>query len=127
MTKECLGYINQILDNSSVPYEFAEWTADEVPSVYFVGEYSEEEPQNEDGLHESTFIITGTTSESWLLLENYKKTIADLFPSVGGRRAMLSNGSAVAIFYDSAFPVPTDVMDLKRIQINLTIKEWMVK
>lgn len=39
---------------------------------------------------------------------------------------MNQNCSCVAVFYDSAFPVPTGDGELKRIQINLSIKEWKV-
>ena len=53
---------------------------------------------------------------------------------VGGRSSntkgndnIISNGSGIAVFYGNAFPVPTGDGFLKRLQINLTVKEWKVK
>ena len=40
------------------------------------------------------------------------------------RTAILASGAGVAVFYGNASPVPTGDADLKRIQINLTIKEY---
>lgn len=93
----------------------------------FVGEFTDVDSINEDGLQETVFLLTGTSYDSWLELIESKELIEDLFPSVGGKIAMLTNGSALAIFFDAANNIPTDTMELKRIQINLTIKEWKVK
>lgn len=127
MTIECLGFINDKLNEIGINYEFERWSDDHIPSCYFVGEYTENESLNEDGLHESVFLLTGTTKGSWLELEKAKQKIEELFPSIFKETYSLSNGSRLAVFYDNAFPVPTDDMELKRIQINLNIKEWMVK
>lgn len=126
MTNECLGLISKMLNDIGIKYEFVEWTSD-VPSTYWVGEYVDNESMNEDGLHESTFMLTGTTFDSWLDIQNEKNQIEDLFPSIPRQAFELPNDSRVTITFGSSMIVPTDVMDLKRIQINLNIKEWMVK
>ena len=127
MTCEALSFIDAVLNNNGIPYEFGEWTSKEVPSPYFVGEYTDNESMNEDGLHESVFLLTGTTMGSWLGLHEAKEKIEELFPSICREVYKLPNGSRLAVFFSTSFPVPTDTLNLKRIQINLTIKEWMVK
>lgn len=117
-----LKFLNEQMKILQIPYAFMEWT-DKVPTTYWIGEYSESPTGTEDGAEESTFILTGTTRGSWLDLEETKEKIKNHFPSVGGLRAKTNSGS-IAVFYLSSIPVPTDVADLKRIQINLEIKEW---
>ena len=45
---------------------------------------------------------------------------------VGGRVVTTESGSVVAIFYANSFDVPTGDAELKKMQINLMIKEWSV-
>ena len=127
MSEETLGFIASVLADLGIPYMFMEWTSMPVPNPYFVGEYSETEPTTEDGLQESTFIVTGTTRGTWLSLEQAKNKIKSAFDPVEGKTAIFENGSGVAVFYANSFPVPTGEEELKRIQINLTVKEWRVK
>ena len=126
MTIEALKYIDDTLNNAGINYEFGMWTSD-VIYPYFVGEYTDTTTVNEDGMKETTFLLSGTSRNSMLELEEAKEKIEDLFPSVGGRIAKLDNGSRIVIFFNSAMYVPTDTADIKRLQINLTIKEWKVK
>lgn len=128
MTKAVLKFINDSMESAGIPYEFMEFTS-AIDSLerYWVGEYSEVTPSNEDGFQEIQFILTGTGRNSWIDLENDKEKIESLFPMIGGRTAILDNGSGVAVFYGNAFTVPTDDAFLKRLQINLIIKEWKVK
>ena len=128
MTTEALGFIKDAMDSAGIPYEFMEFTSD-VSSIpaYWVGSYSEVTPGAEDGKQEAQFILTGTGKGSWLDLEKQKATIEQLFPVIGGRTAILPNGNGIAVFYGNAFPVPTGEGSLKRIQINLDLKEWSVK
>lgn len=126
MTNEALGKISDLLLSAGINYEFEEWTGEEIPSCYWVGEYTENESINEDGLHESSFILTGFTNETWLRLHEDKLKIEVLFPSIIGECFKLSNGSRLAVSYETAFPVPDNTMDIKKLQINLKIKEWMV-
>ena len=124
MRKEVLAYINNTL-SELIPYCFITWNK-KVQYPYWIGEYTEVEPMDEDGLEESTFILTGTTKGTWLELEQAKETIRQTFPQISGLRATLDDNSGVAIFYSDAFPVPTGQDDLKRMQINLTVKHFTV-
>lgn len=105
-----------------IPYEFMRWTSDR-KDTYFVGEYAEIATDTEDGYGEYTLMVTGTTVESWLVLERYRAKIEDHFPKIGGLRVTTEKG-VVVIFYENTFPVDTGDANLKRIQVNLHIKTW---
>ena len=77
--------------------------------------------KEEDGYQETAFILTGT-GETWIGLENYKSTIEKNI----SRTAILPNGNGIAVFYSDSQHIPTGDERLKRIEINLTIKEWSV-
>lgn len=113
------------MDSLQINYELSEWTK-AVVYPYFVGEYTEQAPMTEDGMQESTFILTGFTRGTWLDLEEIKEEIAEYFDSVSGKITIAESGSAIAIFYAGGFAVPTMDAELKKIQINLSIKEWKV-
>lgn len=117
-----LGILATELNSIDVPYAFMEWT-DAVQYPYFIGEYTETPPTGEDGGKEVTFLLTGTTKGSWLELEQFRDTIEKHFHPISGLRKSTSDGG-VAIYYENSFPVPTGEADLKRIQINLRIKQW---
>lgn len=122
MSQAVLSYIDKQLTEAGVPYEFAEWTSKAV-NTYFVGEYSETPPSEEDGSIESTFILNGFTNSRWIDLEELKEKIEKLFTYC---TTILDDGSAVDVAYAGAQIIPTGNATLKRIQINLTIKEWRV-
>lgn len=126
MTDEALKFISDGLTAASINYEFGEWATNPVPDPYFVGEYIESPSTNEDGLQEATFILTGTGRSSWLALEQAKAIIEQLFNQISGKTAILPNGNGIAVFYSDSSIVPTGDAELKRIQINLSIKEWSV-
>lgn len=115
-----LGIINNEMKDMGVPYEFMKWTS-AVTYPYWIGEYSEVPTLTEDGYKETSLILTGTTKGSWLELEQTKSLIEKRFQF--GVNYSTDEG-AVAIFYSNSFPVPTGEADLKRIQINLQVKEW---
>lgn len=115
-----LGIINNEMNSMDIPYEFMEWTS-AVTYPYWIGEYSEVPSVTEDGYKETSLILTGTTKESWLELEQTRALIEKRF-RFGVNYS--TNDGAVAIFYENSFPVPTGEADLKRIQINLQVKEW---
>ena len=115
-----LGIIKNEMNSMNVPYEFMEWTST-VTYPYWVGEYSEVPTVTEDGYKETSLILTGTTKGSWLELEQTRVKIEKRFRY--GVNYSTDEG-AVAIFYSNSFPVPTGEADLKRIQINLQVKEW---
>ena len=117
-----LKFINEQMDILSVPYEFMEWTS-AVKYPYFVGEITEEPITTEDGLEESTLILTGFTRGKYLEMESIKEKIKKHFNPIHGLRADTDSGSIVA-FFDGSFYIPTGEADLKKIQINLKIKEW---
>lgn len=117
-----LGIIKTELNSIDVPYEFMEWT-DPVQGQYWVGEYSESPPTTEDGYKESTVILTGTTKGSWLELEQTRAKIEKHFHPICGLSQSTEDG-VVVIYYGNSFPVPTGEADLKRMQINLQVKEW---
>lgn len=123
MSISALKFISEKLERLKIPYAFEEWTANEVPDPYFVGEYNEVESteREENGYQETTFILTGT-GRKWFGLEQAKEIIENNITET----AILPNGNGIAVFYSNSFPVPTGDAELKRIQINLTIKEWRV-
>lgn len=125
--KEVLNYINTELGRVGVPYEFLEWTQT-VTYPYFVGEYNEFEPTLESGECDKTFILTGFCrgKDARLKLEEMREKVESAFPARDGNMATLNSGSVVAIFYGSAFYVPTGEAQLYKLQINLSIKLWKV-
>ena len=125
MSIEALNIISDAVKSLGINYAFMEWKGDPV-YPYFVGEYTENPPTNEDGMQETTFLITGFSRESWEALENTKEKIKAYFNKVGGKTVMADSGSAVAVFYLNSLVVPTGDSELKKIQINLSIKEWSV-
>lgn len=106
-------------------YEVAE--GEEAPETYFVGEYQEAEPTDESGLQETSFLLSGFSRGSWLALEEAKEAISAYFNKVGGHTVIADNGSAVAVFYSDSLVVQTEDAELKRIQINLDVREWSVR
>lgn len=122
MTIEGLGFITKCIEEMGIPYEFMEWTQD-VSFPFFVGEYSEIEPLTEDGLEEGTFILTGTTTGTYLELEAVKEIVKNYFGS-DGLTAILDSGSGIAVSYGTSYPIPIDEQGVRRIQINLNVKEW---
>lgn len=120
---DVLHFMHKELEQAGLPYAFGEWTA-AVPQLYLVGEYTEFVPSSESGLEEKTFILNGFTRGPYLGLEEVRETIKELFPPVGGKAAILADGSAIAVFYSNSFYVPTPDAELKRMQINLSVKYW---
>ena len=119
-----LKFINEQMAVLGIPYEFGTWTS-AVTYPYFVGEVTEEPVTTEDGLEESTIILTGFHRGDYIELERAKEAIKKHFHPVHGLHGWTRSGSIVA-FYDGAFYVPTGEADLKKIQINLQLKEWKV-
>lgn len=129
MSKEVLSIIDNAMKFLGLEYGFGEYGGNSNGKIvypYWVGSYTETEPYTEDGLQESTVMITGFSRGSWLDLENGKEKIEKHFNRVSGKVGITSSGNAVAIFYAGALIVPTGDAELKSIQINLSIKEWKV-
>ena len=125
MTTETLKAVKAGMEALGLNYAFVRWEGD-VVYPYWVGEYQETPANSEDGLQESTFILTGHTRGSWLDLEAAKEKIENYFNRINGHRVIAENGTAVAIFYERSLVIPTLDAELKRMEINLLIKEWKV-
>lgn len=122
MTTESLEFIKQELHSLGINYEFGEWTSD-IVYPYFVGSFIE--VPTEDGPSETTFILEGFTRGSYFELLQTKDKIEKHFRN--GLTAILENHSGVAVVYENAnCDIPTGDANLKKVQINLTVKEWKV-
>lgn len=126
MSKNLLKVVSDGMIELGLEYEFGEYTKEPIVYPYFVGEYTETEPMTEDGLQETTFMLSGFSRGTWLTLENAKEKIERYFNKVYGKTVMVDDGSAVAVFYGNSLIVPTGDEELKKIQINLQCKEWKV-
>ena len=126
MSIAALKIISDSMQSLGINYEFGVWTSKKV-YPYWVGEYQETPSLNEDGMQETTFILTGFARGKWLELEEEKEKIENYFPKVEGKTVIADNGSAVAVFYGNSLVIPTGDAELKKIQVNLSIKEWSVK
>lgn len=126
MMKQTLKIISDAMEKLGIHYGFGVYADQPIQYPYFIGEYTETAPMYENGHQESTFILTGYARGSWLPLEEAKERIERYFNKISGKRVIVGNGSAVAIFYDSAFVAPTIDAEMRRIQINLSIQEWKV-
>jgi len=124
MTIATLNYINKLMRSMDIHYRFMHWKEKPPDDYYFTGEYFENPSltKEENGRHDTTFILRGYTRDSWLLLEQTKERIEKNC----GKTVILNDGTGIAIFYDSATIVPTGDNSMKSIKINLTIQEWKV-
>jgi hypothetical protein len=123
MTEAVFAYINNQLTDAGINYEFGEFKGTK-SFPYFVGEYNSSPPSEEDCSDETTFILNGFHDGKYIDLERARATIEKLFTFNTG---ILQNGSGVAVSYAGCLVIPTGDARLKRIQINLSIKEWRVK
>ena len=124
MTQEAIEYIGNVLSGLGLNYAYDQWNEPEFPDTYFTGIYIEH-PSNtreESGKEESTFIIRGYTRLTWFALEQAREAIRRAFPIT----SLLPSGSAIAIFYETAEPVPQAGGARKSIKINLNVQEWRV-
>lgn len=120
--KTILSYIAKQLKSLNINYAYLRWNTD-IVDPYFIGECTELEPTEEDQYHEYDFILTGFTRKTWSDLDDIKTKIEKLFST---HTTILDNGSGVVVSYTGSFPIPIDEEELKKIQINLNIKEWRV-
>lgn len=117
--------ISEAMETLGINYAYLEWLDDPV-DLYFTGEYQEGEALDESGQTDISFILTGFSRVGIEALEEAKEAIKQYFDNVSGK-VIADDKSAVAIFYAGSFPVRTAVADIKKIQVNLNIKEWKVK
>lgn len=125
MSMKAMAYVSDMMDALSLPYAYMRWTDKTIQDVYFTGEYSEvpSTTREENGRHDVTVILRGFTRGDWILLEEAKAKIERSC----AKTAILPDGTGLAVFYDSAMPVPTGDAQLKSIKINLTIQVWSVR
>lgn len=114
-----IGFINEQMDILAVPFELNEWTQ-KVSYPYVVGEFTEDETTTEDGYEHTTVMLTGFHRGKYIVLEELKNKIKKHFHDL---RASTDSGSII-VNYGGAFPIPTGEKELKKIQINLDVKEW---
>ena len=117
-----LQFMNAQMDSLAIPYEFGEWTS-AVSYPYTVGECTEVPVMVEDGSEEHSFILTVFHRGQYMALEEIKEKLKKHFHPVHGLRAAVEGGT-IAAFYGGAFYIPTGEADLKKLQVNLTIKTW---
>lgn len=126
MTENALSIIGKAMSALGLDYGFITYKKP-VRNLYFVGEYTEVESMTEDGLQETSFMLTGFArgEGAWQALESAKKSVQNYFTREG-RVFRFADGSVAVVMYANAFPVPKEDAELKSIQINLSIKEWSV-
>ena len=117
-----LKFINEQMDMISVPYEFMEWTSP-VSYPYGVGEITEDPFTTEDGAEQSTLLLTLFHRGEMIDLLEIKEKIKKHFDPIYGLRGE-TEGGAIAAFFDGFFTIPSGEADLRKIQINIKIKEW---
>ena len=127
MTTKPLSIVSNAMKALGLEYGFGSYGKKPIVYPYFVGEYTESAPLNEDGLQTATIMLTGFHRGKWLDLETAKAKIEDYFDKVSGKTVMADDGSAVAIFYENTLIVPKEDAELKSIKINLSVQEWSVK
>ena len=92
--------------------------------MYWIGSYVEQQYQPEDQSQTSLFLLDGfSTSSSWSGLEIEKETVKALFSDV---RELLTSESGISVRVESVQTIPTGTADVKRIEIQLLVKEWRV-
>lgn len=118
---DVLAVIADQMELLGLNYEFREMTKSPPSYPYWVGETTEPENLTEDGKCEPTVILTGFHRGNFIELETEKSKIKNHF--LHGVTTM-KNGSAVAVFYGGSLDIPLEDDDLKKCQVNLSIKTW---
>ena len=118
-----LKFIKEQMGIIAIPYAFGQWSSEE-HNLYFVGEINESTTNTEDGLEQSTMLLTGFCRGDFADLLESMETIKSHFSPVHGLRGQTDSGSTIAVFFDGYFIIPNDGSGVKRIQINLKIYEW---
>lgn len=119
---DILAVINDQLEGLGLNYEFGKMTQSPPQYPYWVGDYTEPEGMTEDGKEEPTVILTGFSRGKFIELEIQKATIKEHFRH--GVSVITESGSAVVVFYGGSFNIPLEDDDLKKCQVNLSIKSW---
>ena len=129
MSKTAIEYAAEYVSGmmNSLALHHAPWRykKNPLPDVYFISDYNEvpTSTAEENGMRPVTVILRGRTRGDMFSLLN----AADKIEKRCAKTVILPDGTGLAVFYDSAMPVPTGDADLKSIKINLTIQVWRVK
>lgn len=121
MTEQALEKIYEIMTVTGINYAFMRYHGDFGDRPYWVGEYSESEDFMEGGRTDHDFILTGTTEGSWNDLLREADGIKEKLLNY---KTVLANGHGLSITYERLIMIPQDNEFIKRVQINLTIREW---
>lgn len=127
MMSDVLNIVGKAMSELGIEYDIGEYSKTPIVYPYFVGEYTASEPVTEDGLHESSFILTGFHRGSWMELIEAQEKIEHRFSWMSSTPSIANDGSSVVVMHAGSRIVPTGDAELKRIQINLQVKEWRVK
>lgn len=115
-----LKVLNTEMTRLLTNYAFDDWNTKKV-LPYYVGEISEIITGYEDGKSEYQFIITGTDKDTYTNLLNALELIKKEYKY--GKKITLDNG-VIVIIYDNSLTIPIENEDIKRIQINLSVRLW---
>lgn len=123
MTRESLAFIASALSKAGVRYAYQRWNGSD-GDLYWIGSYSEQQYLPEDQSQTTLFLLDGfSTSGSWSRLEAEKEAIKASFADV---RELLTSESGISVRVESVQTIPTGTADVKRIEIQLLVKEWRV-
>lgn len=106
------------------PWRYSRKAGDPMPDAYFSSDYNEvpSATAEENGMRPVTVILRGYTRGDMLSLF----VAAGKIEKSCAKTVILPDGTGLAVFYDSAMPVPTGDAQLKSIKINLNIQVWRV-
>lgn len=124
MSVSAIKYVSDLMERARVPYAFMEWKDTLPDDLFSVGEIHEisTPTMEESGKQDVQVFLRLYTKKNWLSLEYAKeRIIKSIIPT-----AILSDGTGIAVSYDSATIVPTGDAELKSMKINLTIQSWKV-
>lgn len=117
-----LSYINEVLQELGMPYEFGSWSQS-LRYPYFVGGYIETEQRLEDNYSSGIFEINGWTTGSRMELMEWADKIRNNFLDVQA----IKDGTLIHVTSAGAQDIPTGKDGLYRITITLNVETWKGK
>lgn len=128
MRRTLLRVLNAALTEKGIAYtKGRKRSVDKYP--YFVGEIYELGTMDESGRTDFEILLNGFARDGREAgsaegqLEKDVEMIAELFPATVGAVTNIGNAT-VAIFYEGAQPIKTDLEELARIEVKLSAKAW---
>lgn len=121
---EILSVINTEMEKLSLNYEFGRMSKSPPDYPYWVGDYTESEPLTEDGMETATILLTGFSRGKYSELERQKNIIKGYFKH---EKVITLDGVAVVFYFSGSFNIPIEDNDLKKCQINISVKMWKGK